>query len=145
MDIQKGQFETITADGLTVPIVVALTPTGRPVPLAGDVEPAECSHLGATWSSDLDLRCSSCGAPMFLPPRLLARKTADELVSMYGLWRAAGCPPWYPQALNFPAGWGIVPQYWRVTEVAGFGSLGGLPVQLSRLDRFELARREFEL
>lgn len=144
MDIQ--QFETITVQGLEVPLAAALSRAGRPAPLAGDVEPGACNHLGASWSASLDLRCASCGAAMFLPPRVLAFVAGERIEAMRGLWRAAGCPPWYPASVGYPNGaWGIVPKYWRVVDAVGFGQLGGLPVRLAQWARFELARREFEL
>lgn len=144
MDIQKGQFETITCEGLETPIVAALDRAGRPLPLAGDLEPKACGHAGAMWSNDLALRCARCGAPMFLPPRFLAYMTAERIDMMYGLWHTAGCPPWYPASVDHLNGsWGIVPRYWRMVDVVGFGQTGGLPVLLAQWQRFDLARRKF--
>lgn len=138
-----------------VPVVAAFgsgsQPAGwGPVDVTGEIEPHKCDHAGATWSSDLALRCPKCGIPLFVPGRFLAFRHALAVALMHDMWRAAGCPPWYG------AGWGTNPQpwqrrgaadgemdSWQIYQIAGFDELGGLPIMQSRkaafLTRFGLA------
>jgi len=126
-------MDTITiqnqGQAFEVPILVAFeSKTGKPVfDLAGDVEPEHCDHKGACWSDCLGLRCPRCGAQLFLPPRFLANRPADEIEEMHALWRAAGGPPWYGTE------WGTMPNYWTIVPVRQFAELGGLPILTDRL------------
>jgi len=122
-----ADFDTVHISGVDVPIVNAFM-HGRPTPLIGCTDPEACDHAGATWSSDLELRCPTCGSRLFLPPRFLACKTESEIDQMHSIWHAAGCPPWYP------SGWGIVPQYWHIAPIRQFAALGGLPIRNDRLE-----------
>lgn len=121
------EFETITVQGREVPLMNAFNRLGQPVPLRGTKAPEACAHTGATWSSNLDLRCPICGARLFLPPKILALLPEVTLEEMHRLWSAAGWPPWYDGA------WGIVPEYWLMIDHPLFMALtGGLPVSKSR-------------
>ena len=125
------KFETINVQGRDVPLVNAFNRLGQAVPLRGTKAPEACAHTGATWSSDLDMRCPRCGGRLFLPPKMLARLPEEQLETMYRLWQAAGCPPWYGSA------WGIVPEYWFTVEHPLFvGLTGGLPVANRNAIRF---------
>jgi hypothetical protein len=92
--LDTRNFETLTVQGVEIPIAAALDRHGRPAPLIGDREPAACDHAGMTWSSELDLRCARCGARLFLPPRTLALLGEQQIEAMHRLWHAAGWPVW---------------------------------------------------
>jgi len=121
-----ADFESMDIDGAAVPIVTAFV-HGQPAPLIGDMIASACDHHGATWSSDLALRCPFCGVPLVLPPRLLAHLPEQRIEQMFRLWQAAGCPPWYP------SGWGITPGYWTILPIRQFTMAGGLPVLNERV------------
>jgi hypothetical protein len=123
---------TFTHQGQTfnVPIVVAFGPDGKPVDLLGDVEPENCDHAGACWSSNLDMRCPRCGSRLFLPPRFLARRSEDEIETMHALWVRAGWPELARGA------WLIRPASWTVLPHPLFAHVGGLAVCNDRLDSF---------
>lgn len=123
---KSRQFETIEVQGREIPIVCAFDRQGKPVPLRGDRQPEACDHAGATWSSDLDMRCPHCGTRLFLPPRMLARLPEQMAEQMAQLWRAAGFPPWHDGE------WGIVPGHWFRVEHPLFTVTGGLPVLNTR-------------
>ncbi len=127
--------ETITMQGIEIPIAAALDQDGRPAPLIGDVAPENCDHAGVAWSDCLDLRCPRCGAPMFLPARFLAYVDGETLDIMHQLWQTAGCPPWTG------SGWGIVPEYWKIVHMSAFGEVGGLPVRRDRWPAFTALRQ----
>jgi DNA-directed RNA polymerase subunit RPC12/RpoP len=101
--------------------------------LIGDVEPADCDHAGACWSSNLDMRCPRCGSRLFLPPRHLARRPEEIIDDMHRLWCAAGWP-------EFVGGhWSIVPGGWTVIQHPLFAHVGGLPVRHDKLAGYTLA------
>jgi hypothetical protein len=100
----------------------------RPAEVTCDVRPDDCDHAGQMWSSDLDVCCRHCGAPLFLPPSVLAHMPIETINSMCALWCAAGYPP-------FLAGrWLIEADYWTILEHPLFAHLGGLPWSNDRLD-----------
>lgn len=113
-----------------VPVVKAFGPDGKSVELVGDLEPANCDHAGACWSSNLDMRCPRCGSRLFLPPRHLARREEEELETMYAAWVRAGWP-------EFSGGkWFILPEYWTIIPHPLFAHVGGLAVRTDRLEDF---------
>ena len=113
-----------------VPVVKAFGPDGKPVELVGDIEPENCDHAGACWSSNLDMRCPRCGSRLFLPTRFLARRTEDEIETMHALWARAGWP-------EFSSGrWLIDPEFWRIIAHPLFAHVGGLAVSTDRLADF---------
>ena len=121
-----------TADGATydIPVVHAFDLHGKPVDLAGDIEPQNCDHAGAAWSASLDLRCPHCGSRLFIPTRYLARLPEDQVETMHALWVRAGWPEYQRDA------WHIVPAKWTVIPHPLFDALGGLAVRNDRLDSF---------
>lgn len=130
-------METVTlrtSDGqaVSIPVVHAFGPDGKPAELIGDIEPQNCDHAGACWSSNLDMRCPRCGSRMFLPARILARLPATIIERMHALWCAAGWPEWHRD------GWSLN-QYWRVIQHPLFTLTGGLAVRDDRLANYILA------
>ena len=71
---------------------MAFGPDGQPADLVGDVTPENCNHAGATWVSNLDMRCPRCGSRLFLPGRLLAYLPEATIERMNAAWEAAGWP-----------------------------------------------------
>lgn len=137
-------MDTITiraGDGqeIEVPVVVALGPNGKPAELIGDIEPQDCDHAGACWSSTLDMRCPRGGSRLFLPPRLLAYLDEDTVETMHALWCAAGWPEFHGGS---DPGWSITPEHWTLTEHALFDHLGGLPVRHDRREVYADALQE---
>ena len=122
-------------DGLTIPVVVGFNDDGTFQTAAElarrpKIDPAVCDHAGATWSSNLAMRCPKCGSPMFLPPRLLAYLPADEIRKMDVIWSAAGWPEWRGES------WFIIPDKWQIEEQPLFAHCGGLPVRQDRRQQF---------
>lgn len=130
-------------DGLSIPIVVGshhgINITARDMTQRRRIDPADCAHAGARWSSNLALRCPSCGAEMFLPPRLLAYQSAATIAAMEELWSAAAWPEWSD------SGWHIQPERWRIVSHPLFDYLGGLPVRLDREQHFQDALESMAL
>lgn len=122
-------------DGFTIPVVVGFGPNGE-LQTAADlarrqrIDPAACNHAGATWSSNLDMRCPKCGSPMFLPPRLLAYLSAATISAMDLLWSAAGWPEWRDLA------WSIRPEFWAIEQHPLFAHCGGLAVRNDRREQY---------
>lgn len=127
---------TFTHQGqtFTAPVVVAFGPDGKPVDLIGDVEPENCDHAGACWSSNLDMRCPRCGSRLFLPPRFLAGRSEETIETMHALWVRAGWPEFSRGA------WHILPEHWTVIPHPAFAHVGGLAVRNDRLNSFPEAR-----
>ena len=123
-------METILIQGAAVPIAPALDADGQPVDLIGDVIPEHCDHKGACWSDCLALRCPRCGAPLFLPPRFLALRSAEQLEAMHQAWVRAGWPSMAGGA------WCIRSDMWTVIDLAEFAHVGGLAVRNDRLADF---------
>lgn len=122
-------------DERVIPIAVGFNADGslqtaRALAEREKLDPAACDHAGATWSSNLDMRCPQCGSPMFLPPRLLAHLPANEIHKMAVFWSAAGWPEWRGD------GWFIVPFKWTIEPVPLFTDCGGLPVRNDRREQF---------
>lgn len=115
----------------TIPVVVGFNADGN-FQTAADlarrqrIDPVDCNHTGATWSSNLDMRCPHCGSAMFLPPRLLAHLPAFAIWAMNLLWSAAGWPEWRGDA------WSIIPDKWDLRSHSLFDYIGGLPVRHDR-------------
>jgi len=127
-------FETIDVPGIgAVPVVTAFDQDGQPVPLIGDVEPEDCSHVGAAWSPNLDMRCPRCGVPLFLPPEKLAYLPGEVVDTMHVLWTIAGWPEWWR------GGWHYKPEDWTMTEHVLYPD--GIPVSNDRLSLWQLAIR----
>lgn len=122
-----------------IPVVFAFDQQGQPVDLVGDIEPEACSHTGATWSSNLDMRCPHCGSRLFLPTRFLACKPEAEIEEMHSLWVRAGWPEFIG---GREAHWSILPEYWTVIEHPLFAAVGGLAVRKDRLDSFSVRSPE---
>jgi len=122
-------------DGRVIPIAVGFNADGSPQTARELAErqlrdPADCDHAGATWSSNLAMRCPRCGSAMFLPPRLLAYLPAATLAAMDLLWCAAGWPEWRG------ADWFILPEFWTVEQLYIFSHCGGIPVRHDRRQQF---------
>lgn len=134
-------METITlrtSDGqdVKIPIAHAFGPDGKPAELIGDIEPQNCDHAGACWSSCLDMRCTRCGSRLFIPPRHLARRPEEIIEDMHRLWCAAG----WPEFVGGKDGhWSIVPGKWTVIQHPLFAHVGGLPVRHDKLAGYTLA------
>ena len=125
-----------TTDGQTVdiPLVVAFDRNGKPADLVGDLEPENCNHAGATWSSNLDMRCPRCGSRLFLPPKLLSYLAEDVIERMHAAWCAAGWPEF---RCGSTPGWSIIPDKWTVIDdLPDFDHVGGLPVRCDKLATF---------
>jgi len=133
---------TITQQGQTfyVPLVVAFDRHGKPVDLVGDITPENCDHKGATWSSNLDMRCPRCGSRLFLPPRLLAYLPEEVIEVMHALWAASGWPEFHGGS---DPGWSITPEHWTLTEHPLFAHVGGLPVRTDRAEVYADALRQW--
>jgi hypothetical protein len=122
-------------DGAVIPVVVGFNPDGT-FQTAADLarrqrsDPGACDHAGATWSSNLAMRCPRCGAAMFLPPRLLAYLPAATISAMNLLWSAAGWPAWSGES------WSIIPAKWNIMEHPLFVHCGGLPVRHDRTEKY---------
>ena len=130
-----------TDDGqiFDVPVVVAFGPDGKPVDLVGDTAPERCDHRGATWSSNLDLRCPFCGSRLFLPTQLLRYLDEKTIERMHTAWVAAGWPAF---VVGRDPHWSIVPDKWTVLDdLPDFYHCGGLPVRNDRLATFQAAVR----
>lgn len=122
---------TFTHQGTTfnVPVVKAFGPNGKPVELIGDIEPENCDHAGARWSSNLDMRCPRCGSRLFLPPRFLANRAEDLVEEMHAAWVKAGWP-------EFHGGQWSMNEHWQTVAHPLFAHVGGLAVRSDRLDFF---------
>jgi len=115
------------------PIVNAFGLDGKPTELIGDIEPQDCDHAGACWSSDLDMRCPRCGSRLFLPPRCLARRDTETVEAMYAAWVRAG----WPHFMNSEARWsGIHGPHWTLINHPLFAQVGGLAVRNDHLNDF---------
>lgn len=118
-----------------IPFVVAFGPDGKPADLVGDLAPEACNHAGATWSSNLDLRCPRCGSRLFLPGRLLAYLPEDVIERMHAAWCAAGWPEF--RGGEHP-GWCILPDKWMMCDdLPDWDHIGGLPVRCDKLATFQ--------
>lgn len=122
-------------DERIIPLVVGFNADGTPqtaraLAERAQIAPFTCDHAGATWSSDLDMRCPRCGAAMFLPPAKLAHLPAPIIAAMDVLWRAAGWPEWRG------AGWRFTAGQWTVEELELFNHCGGIPVRHDRRQKF---------
>lgn len=128
-------------DGITIPVVVGFNRDGTfqtERELANKrqrVDPADCNHACASWSTNISTYCPDCGAAMFLPPRLLAYLPGDVLAEMDELWSAAGWPEWHGESWH-------VNDYWRIVEHPLFDHCGGLPVRIDREFHYAEALRE---
>lgn len=123
IDYEPVEFEI---SGVVIPVVVGFNRDGS-FQTAADlarrqrIDPATCDHAGAAWSSNLAMRCPKCGAPMFLPPRLLAYLSAETIAAMDELWSAAGWPEWRGE------GWSAN-EHWTLQQHRLFDHCGGIPV-----------------
>ncbi len=123
-------------DGVTIPIVVGFNDDGSwqtasDLARAQRIDPSACDHAGATWSSNLAMRCPRCGAAMFLPPKLLKYLPAAAISAMDLLWSAAGWPEW--RGLS----WSIRPEHWQIAPNAPFfDHCGGLAVRNDRREQY---------
>lgn len=131
------EFES---DGIVIPVVVGFSRDGSVVTAAdlaarARVDPAKCDHAGASWSSNLAMRCQKCGSPMFLPPRLLAYLPAVTIAAMDVLWSAAGWPEWRGEAWH-------INEHWTLHQHPLFDHVGGIPVGKGYEDRFADAVQE---
>jgi len=115
--------------GVAVSIAPALDASGQPVDLVGDVEPEYCDHKGQMWSDCFTLRCTRCGAPLFMPVRFLADRPAEVLETMHELWVRAGWPSFFGG--RWPEG-----DCWIVIDLAEFAHVGGLAVRNDLLADF---------
>jgi len=115
---------TFTHQGQTfnVPVVVTFGPNGQPVDLIGDLEPTDCDHAGQVWSDCLAMRCTRCGAQLFMPGRFLAKRPAEVIEAMYAAWVRAGWP-------SFVGGHWPTGARWTIVAHPLFEHLGGLAVQ----------------
>ena len=114
-----------------IPVVVGFNPDGsfltaRELVQRALIAPSHCDHAGATWSSNLAMRCPQCGSSMFLPPKYLAHRPAATISAMDLLWSAAGWPEWGTDA------WRILPERWTIEAQPLFDHCGGLPVREDR-------------
>jgi hypothetical protein len=129
---ELGQAEL---SSVTIPVVVGFNPDGT-FQTAADlarrqrIDPADCDHAGATWSSNIALRCPKCGSPMFLPPRLLARLHGSVIAAMDAIWSAAGWPEWHGES------WSIIPDKWTIMSHPLFDHCDGIPVRNDRLEQY---------
>jgi hypothetical protein len=126
-------FETPTGQIFEIPFVVAFGPDGKPADLVGDVEPENCDHAGQTWSDCLEMRCTRCGARLFLPGRFLARRPEEVLERMYAAWCAAGWPSFIG---GQGAHWTDHGAGWQMLPLPDFQHVGGLPVRADKLEAF---------
>ena len=125
-------------DGQTfeVPVVVAFDRSGKPADLVGDVQPEDCNHAGARWSSSLVMRCPRCGSRLFLPPKLLAYLSENTIERMHSAWCGAGWPEFRG---GITPGWSIIPDKWTVVDdLPDFDHVGGLPVRCDKLAAFQV-------
>jgi hypothetical protein len=76
------------------------------------------------------MRCRRCGIRLFLPTRLLACRSDDQITTMHALWVRAGWPHWSGSA------WSIKPQHWTIVQHPLFTHTGGLPIRNDRLADF---------
>lgn len=133
--------EELNINNQTVPIIIGLDTHGALT--AADLaqrqltNPADCDHAGSRWSDNLALRCPRCGAPLFLPPRLLAQLNASTLTAMHALWVAAGWPLWRGET------WAAWPEHWTIEPHPLFAHTGGIAVRNDRLDQFRAVAQEF--
>ena len=121
-------------DGIVIPVVVGFNrdgsfQTAADLAARARVSPATCDHAGASWSSNLAMRCPKCGMPMFLPPRLLAYLPAETIAAMDVLWSAAGWPEWRGEAWH-------VNELWTLHQHPLFAHVGGIPVGQGYEDGF---------
>lgn len=107
---------------------------GAPVCCMGSLAPEDCDHTGETWSTDLGVRCTRCGARLFAPPNVLAKRCRAAGEEMYHLWTAAGRPrlavPWWGDRV-----W-VDPEIWVIVDHPLFTNVGGLPVRRDLLASF---------
>jgi hypothetical protein len=118
-------------DGVTIPVVVGWNDDGsyqtaRGLAQRKLIDPSACDHAGATWSSNLVMRCPKCGSSMFLPPKLLKYLPAATISAMDLLWSAAGWAEWHD------SGWYILPEHWTIEEHPLFAHCGGLALRNDR-------------
>lgn len=125
------EFATVEMPGSTqavsLPVAWAFDAQGNPVPMQIDRSPLNCGHEGSQYSSNLDVRCPRCGAPMFLPATVLAnidRATIDE---MDRIWSDAGWPEYRRGE------WATVPTHWTYQSHPLFANVGGIPVRTDKL------------
>ena len=122
-------------DGITIPVVVGFNSDGSFQTAAAlartqRIDPIDCDHAGATWSSNLAMRCPKCGSAMFLPPRLLAYLPAAIIQAMDLLWSAAGWAEWRGES------WSIIPDKWKIEQHPLFDHCGGLAVRNDRREEY---------
>jgi hypothetical protein len=122
-------------DGVTIPVATGFNADGTIQTAATlarteRIDPLDCSHYGATWSSNLALRCPTCGSSMFLPPRLLSYLPAGVISAMDLLWSTAGWPAWCGMS------WSILPEHWTIMPHPLFDHCGGLPVRHDRAEKY---------
>lgn len=137
VDHEPVEFEF---DGVVIPVVVGFNrdgsfQTAADLAARARVDPATCDHAGASWSSNLAMRCQRCGSPMFLPPRLLAYLPAETIAAMDELWIAAGWPDWRGEAWH-------VNDHWTLHQHPLFDHVGGIPVGEGYEDSFADALQE---
>ncbi len=141
----QGEPVEYVIDGELVPVVAGFDQTGK-LHMMRDahdrrlarIPASECDHAGATWSSSLALICLRCGAPLFLPPRLLAHLPADVLNRMHEIWIAAGWPEWTSDAECTRNHW-WTNECWHIVEHPLFAALGGIPVRRDRRSHYNAA------
>lgn len=112
-----------------VPVVTAFR-RGRPATVVGGVTVAECDHRDATWSSCVDVKCPTCGAPMFMPRRFLAGLDEATIAQMHEAWVRAGWP-------HLENGAWVKGPGWVMYQHPLFEELGGIPVRPDRIAIFE--------
>jgi len=143
LDYEPGE---IVIDDVAIPVIVAgrrggLHTTAADLAARRRRNPTDCDHAGATWSSNLAMRCPRCGVPLFLPPHLLAHLSATMIAMMDELWTAAGWPPWSSR----DNAWHILPDHWQIAGHPLYDYLGGLPVHRDRQQQFVDALASLEL
>jgi hypothetical protein len=139
--VVDDEIVAFVVDDLSIPLVIGRSADGaeltaHDIARREQIQPEDCNHAGATYSSNLAFVCLRCRQPMFLPPRLLAYLPASTITAMQELWRAAGWPQWENQH------WSIVPQHWTMTEHLLFDHCGGIPVRHDRQQQFQDALAE---
>lgn len=132
--VDHEPVEFVIADTI-IPVVVGFGPNGE-LQTAADlarrqrIDPIKCDHAGATWSSNLVMRCPKCGSSMFLPPRLLAYLPGAVIAAMNAIWSAAGWPEWRGES------WSIIPDKWTIMSHPLFDHCAGIPVRNDRLEKY---------
>ena len=125
-----GEPVELTIENRIIPVVTGFAENGAPQPIQQLTDQPlkqaiDCAHQRASWSSSLELRCPDCGAPMFMPPRLLAYLPNSTIAAMHMLWCAAGWPVWGPN------GW-LMTDAWTLHDHYLFYHCEGLPVRQNR-------------